>query len=71
MYTKYKFLADGYTFLGFNLTRPPFDDVKVRQAIAHAVDKQEIIKGVLMGLGEECVGPYKPGTRWFNPGVKR
>ncbi len=71
MYTKYKFLADAYTFLGFNLTRPPFNDMRVRQAIAHAVDKQEIIKGVLMGLGEECVGPYKPGTRWFNSGVKR
>ncbi len=70
-YTKYKYLADGYTFLGFNLTRAPFNDVKVRQAIAHAIDKQEIIKGVLMGLGEEAVGPYKPGTKWFNPGVKR
>ncbi len=70
-YTKYKYLADGYTFLGFNLTKPPFNDIRVRQAIAHAVDKQEIIKGVLMGLGEEAVGPYKPGTKWFNEAVKR
>ncbi len=71
MYNKYKYLADGYTFLGFNLTRPPFDDIRLRQAIAHAIDKKEIIKGVLMGLGEEAVGPYKPGTKWFNAGVKR
>ncbi|HPD22483.1 MAG: peptide-binding protein [Desulfomonilia bacterium] len=70
-YTKYKYLADGYTFLGFNLTRPPFDDVRVRQAIAHAIDKEEIIKGVLMGLGEVATGPYKPGTRWYNPDVRR
>lgn len=70
-YTKYKYLADGYTFLGFNLTKPPFDDVKVRQAIAHAIDKEEIIKGVLMGLGEVATGPYKPGTRWHNPDVAR
>ena len=70
-YTKYKYLADGYTFLGFNLERKPFDDVRVRQAIAHAIDKEEIIKGVLMGLGEEATGPYKPGTKWHNPKVKR
>jgi peptide/nickel transport system substrate-binding protein len=70
-YNKYKYLADGYTFLGFNLTKAPFNDVKVRQAIAYAVDKQEIIKGVLMGLGEEAVGPYKPGTKWFNANVQR
>ena len=70
-YTKYKYLADGYTFLGFNLERPPFDDVRVRQAIAHAIDKEEIIKGVLMGLGEVSTGPYKPGTRWYNPDVQR
>jgi len=70
-YTKYKYLADGYTFLGFNLTRPPFDDVRVRRAIAHVIDKEEIIKGVLMGLGEIATGPYKPGTRWYNPDVPR
>ena len=70
-YNKYKYLADGYTFLGFNLTRAPFDDVRVRRAMAHAIDKQEIIRGVLMGLGEEAVGPYKPGTRWFNKDVQR
>lgn len=71
MYTKYKYLADGYTFLGFNLTRPPFNDVRLRQAISYAIDKEEIIKGVLMGLGEEAVGPYKPGTKWYNNQVKR
>jgi peptide/nickel transport system substrate-binding protein len=70
-YAKYKYLADGYTFLGFNLAKAPFNDVKVRQAFAYAIDKQEIIKGVLMGLGEEAVGPYKPGTKWFNANVTR
>lgn len=70
MYAKYKYLADGYTYLGFNLARKPFDDVLVRRAIAHAIDKREIIKGVLMGLGEVATGPYKPDTRWYNPRVK-
>jgi len=71
MYTKYKYLADGYTYLGFNLSRKPFDEVRIRQAIAYAINKQEIIKGVLHGLGEEATGPYKPGTQWYNPDVTR
>ncbi len=70
-YTKYKYLADAYTYLGFNQRRPPFNDKKVRQAIAYAIDKNEIIKGVLMGLGMEATGPYKPGTVWYNAGVKK
>ena len=70
-YTKYQYLADGYTYLGFNQRRPPFNNKKVRQAIAYAIDKNEIIKGVLMGLGIESTGPYKPGTVWYNPKVKK
>jgi peptide/nickel transport system substrate-binding protein len=70
-YTKYKYLADGYTYLGFNQRRPPFNDKRVRQAIAYAIDKNEIIKGVLMGLGMESTGPYKPGTVWYNAKVRK
>jgi peptide/nickel transport system substrate-binding protein len=70
-YTRYKYLADGYTYLAFNQRRPPFNDKNVRQAIAYAIDKDEIIKGVLMGLGMEATGPYKPGTVWYNPKVRK
>src|SRR2546427_7347184 len=41
-----------------------------RQAFAHAIDKREIIDGVLLGLGREATGPYKPGTWAYNPSVK-
>jgi len=68
-FAKYQYLSSAYTFLGFNLKRPPFDDLTVRRAIAHAIDKEEIIKGVLYGLGMATTGPYKPGTRWYNPDV--
>lgn len=63
----YKELGNNYTYMGFNLKHKPFDDIRVRKAINYAVDKQELIDGVLLGLGEPVASPYKPGTRWANP----
>ena len=63
----YKELGNGYTYLGFNLKKAPFNDIRVRQALNYAIDKDEVIKGVLLGLGEAISSPYKPGTRWNNP----
>ena len=47
----YKELGNGYTYLGFNLKKAPFNDIRVRQALNYAIDKDEVIKGVLLGLG--------------------
>lgn len=66
----YKELGNSYTYLGFNLKRKPFDDIRVRQAINYAINKQELIDGVLLGLGEPVSSPYKPGTRWTNHELK-
>lgn len=66
----YKELGNSYTYLGFNLKHKPFDDVRVRRAINYAIDKQEIIDGVYLGLGINIASPYKPGTRWSNPNLQ-
>lgn len=63
----YKELGNSYTYLGFNLKHKPFDDIRVRKAINYAINKQELIDGVLLGMGEPVASPYKPGTRWSNP----
>lgn len=63
----YKELGNSYTYMGFNLKHKPFDDRRVRLAINYAIDKQEIIDGVYLGLGINIASPYKPGTRWSNP----
>jgi peptide/nickel transport system substrate-binding protein len=70
-FRKYKYLANGYSYLGFNLKDPRFSDIRVRKAISYAIDKQEIIDVVLLGLGEIATGPYKPGTWQYNPDVER
>ena len=66
----YKELGNSYTYLVFNLKHKPFDDIRVRKAINYAIDKQEIIDGVYLGLGINISSPYKPGTRWSNPTLK-
>jgi peptide/nickel transport system substrate-binding protein len=66
----YKELGNSYTYLGFNLKHKPFDDIRVRKAINYAIDKQEIIDGVYLGLGINIASPYKPGTRWSNPDLR-
>ncbi len=70
-FKKYKYLAFSYTYLGYNLRNPLFKDKRVRQALSYAIDKKEIIKGALLGLGVVATGPYKPGTYYYNPHVKR
>ena len=61
-YRKFQYVASAYTYMGFNLKSRLFSDVRVRRAINHALNKDEIVRGVLSGLGQAAGGPYKPGT---------
>ncbi|MBF0539741.1 MAG: peptide-binding protein [Nitrospirae bacterium] len=70
-FNKYRYPVFSYTYLGFNLKHPIFSDKRVRQAIAYAIDKREIVSIVLLGLGSESTGPYVPNTWPYNPNVKR
>ncbi len=70
MFNKYRYTAFAYTYLGYNLEDPKFKDVRVRQALTSAINKQEIIDGVLLGLAVPATGPYKPGTWFYNPRVQ-
>jgi peptide/nickel transport system substrate-binding protein len=53
--------SNGIQYLGMNVTKPPFDNVKVRQAVACAVPYQKIMDAVLYGLGKPMFGAA-PGT---------
>ena len=70
-FRKFCYPVFSYTYLGFNLQRPLFKNKKVRQAIAYAIDKNEIVKGVLLGLGTPATGPYRPDMWYYNKNVKK
>jgi len=69
-FNKFRYLSFAYTFVGYNLRNPLFSDRRVRQALTLAIDKEEIVQGVLLGLGKPSTGPFKPGTWAYNPKVQ-
>lgn len=52
--------TEGETILSINNTRPPLNDVRVRRAIAHAIDRQAIIDGAMFGFGTPIGSHFAP-----------
>jgi peptide/nickel transport system substrate-binding protein len=51
--------------INFNLRIPPFNDVKIRQAIAFAVDKKELADGQTWGFAKPTDQRYPTSSKWF------
>ena len=54
------------SYIGFNVEKEPFNEVKVRQAISMLVNKEEILEGIYDGFGIAAVGPLAPGVFGYN-----
>jgi peptide/nickel transport system substrate-binding protein len=59
-------VANEYFILTLNTQRPPFDNLKVRQAFQHLVDRESIVKTVLGGVGGATVQPVAPGSPGYD-----
>lgn len=69
-FNKYRYPSSGYLYMGYNLRHPLFRDKRVRQAMTAAINKEELIHGVLFGMGQKAYGPIVPGRWAYNPVVK-
>lgn len=58
------------TYLGFNVEREPFNDERVRQAIAMTINKDEIINGVLNGIALPAKGPLAPTVFGYDENIE-
>jgi peptide/nickel transport system substrate-binding protein len=72
--------TEGETILALNNKQPPFDDKRVREAVAHAIDRQAIIDGAMFGYGTPIgthFAPHNPayvdltGMSAFDPDKSR
>lgn len=68
--------TEGYAMCGamyyfeFNMRDPQFKDVRVRQAIAHAIDRNFVAKNVWFGYASPATGPISQKLeRFYNPNV--
>lgn len=48
-------------YIAFNMLKPPFTDLRVRQALNHAVNKRAIVQHILAGVGRPSDAPISPG----------
>jgi len=62
--------GNAYNYIGWNLRRPMFQDLKVRQALAQAVNVPQMIKYILYGHGVQSTGIFTPQMWFFDPSVK-
>ncbi|WP_083900853.1 ABC transporter substrate-binding protein [Azospirillum sp. B4] len=57
--------SEGETMLVLNNKRPPFDNVLVRRALSHAVDRQAVIQGAMFGYGDAIGSHYPPQNEGY------
>lgn len=60
---------NGLTYMGFNTAKAPFDDLRVRQALSHAVDKAAIVEAALGGEGAPAFAPMATTLPGFDPAL--
>lgn len=56
-------------YLGLTVTRPPFDNVKVRQAVNYAIDKQALVDAFYEGLAQPAKNPMPPVIAGYNDDI--
>lgn len=60
-----------YTYLGLNLATPIFQDKKIRQALAYAIDKKQLVKTLFNDLAQPAYCPCSPVSWAYTDRIKK
>ncbi|MDR2391965.1 MAG: ABC transporter substrate-binding protein [Planctomycetota bacterium] len=69
-FEKYQYNGTSWSYIGYNMQRPLFQDVRVRQALTRLIDRKRILDEVFMGLGTVISGPFVPQSPYYNHAVE-
>ena len=69
LFQSFSGLSFGYTYIGYNMRREPFNDRRVRLALGMAIDVDKIIRYVLYGQGERITGPFPKQTDYYDKNI--
>ena len=58
-----------HAFIQMNLRKPPFNNLKIRQAVMHAVDRDFISNNIWFGMAAPATGPVSSRTAFYEPEV--
>ena len=67
---KYRYLLPQYTYIGYNLTRPFFQDKRVRQALTMLIDREKILRDIYFNLAKITTGPFFPDGPYADPSIQ-
>jgi peptide/nickel transport system substrate-binding protein len=66
----FRTIDNSVTFMGFNTSKKPFNDIRVRQAFAYAIDINAVVEGAWRGVGKPATGMIAPNLMYANPALK-
>lgn len=69
-HARYRFPSFKYIYFGFNLKHELFKDRRVREALAYALDRQTMVDGIVLGLGQPITGPFPVSSWAYNSAMK-
>jgi len=59
-----------YVYVGMHMKNPRLSDVRVRKAIAHLVDKKQVIDIIYYNLADQTIGPFHPSKPYYNKNIQ-
>lgn len=60
----------GYTQVNLNISQPPLNDIRIRQAMTYALDREAIRQGIYFGVPTLANGPITPASWAYNESLK-
>ena len=67
---KINYPSRSYTYIGYNLKNPLFQDKRVRQALTYLVDREKILKVAYHNLGRIVSGPFFIDSPYYDSSIK-